>query len=88
GIMNMRNKKWADDYSPLDENGSAWVDHVYSKAYVRHLFVSQELLAMQIASIHNLAFYLWLVKEARKHIIDGDFRTWKADMVERVTRRL
>lgn len=88
GIMNMRNKKWADDYSPLDENGSAWVDHVYSKAYVRHLFVSQELLAMQIASIHNLAFYLWLVKEARKHIIDGDFKTWKTDMVERVTRRL
>ena len=88
GIMNMRNKKWADDYSPLDESGSAWVDKVYSKAYVRHLFVSQELLAMQIASIHNLAFYLWLVKEARRHIVDGDFKTWKTDMVERVTRRL
>lgn len=69
GIMNMRNKKWADDYSPLDEGGAAWVDEVYSKAYVRHLFVSQELLAMQIASVHNLAFYLWLVKEARRHII-------------------
>lgn len=88
GIMNMRNKKWADDYSPLDEGGAAWVDEVYSKAYVRHLFISQELLAMQIASVHNLAFYLWLVKEARRHIIAGDFKTWKTDMVERVTRRL
>lgn len=88
GIMNMRNKKWADDYSPLDEGGAAWVDEVYSKAYVRHLFVSQELLAMQIASVHNLAFYLWLVREARKHIIEGDFKSWKTEMVERVTRRL
>lgn len=88
GIMNMRNKKWADDFSPLDEGGAAWVDEVYSKAYVRHLFISQELLAMQIASVHNLAFYLWLVKEARKHIIAGDFKAWKTDMVEKVTRRL
>ena len=88
GIMNMRNKKWADDYSPLDEGGAAWVDEVYSKAYVRHLFVSQELLGMQIASIHNLAFYLWLVKQAREHIIAGDFKSWKTEMVERVTRRL
>ncbi|MDE6336401.1 MAG: tRNA guanosine(34) transglycosylase Tgt [Muribaculaceae bacterium] len=88
GIMNMRNKKWADDYAPLDEGGAAWVDEVYSRAYVRHLFVSQELLAMQIASIHNLAFYLWLVKEARRHIVAGDFKSWKTEMVERVTRRL
>lgn len=88
GIMNMRNRKWADDYSELDPDGTAWVDHEYSKAYVRHLFVSQELLAMQIASIHNLAFYLQLVREARKHIIDGDFASWKKEMVERVTRRL
>lgn len=88
GIMNMRNKKWADDYSPLDEGGAAWVDEVYSKAYVRHLFISQELLAMQIASIHNLAFYLWLVSEARKHIIAGDFKSWKIEMVEKVTSRL
>lgn len=88
GIMNMRNKKWADDYAPLDEGGAAWVDEVYSKAYVRHLFVSQELLGMQIASIHNLAFYLWLVKEARCHIVAGDFKSWKNDMVEKVTRRL
>lgn len=88
GIMNMRNRKWADDFSELDSEGTAWVDHEYSKAYVRHLFVSQELLAMQIASVHNLAFYLNLVKEARRHIIAGDFATWKKDMVERVTRRL
>lgn len=88
GIMNMRNLKWADDFSELDEEGSAWVDHVYSKAYVRHLFVANELLAMQIASIHNLAFYLWLVGEARKHIIAGDFSPWKREMVSRLTQRL
>ena len=88
GIMNMRNKKWADDFSPIDEGGASIVDEVYSRAYLLHLFVSQELLAMQIASIHNLAFYLWLVKEARKHIIDGDFKAWKTQMVENVTRRL
>lgn len=88
GIMNMRNRKWADDYSELDPDGTAWVDHEYSKAYVRHLFVSQELLAMQIASIHNLAFYLKLVKDARAHILSGDFAEWKKEMVERVTRRL
>lgn len=88
GIMNMRNKKWEDDFSPLDEGGAAWVDEVYSRAYVRHLFISSELLAMQIASIHNLAFYLWLVGEARKHIIAGDFKAWKTEMVQRVTQRL
>lgn len=88
GIMNMRNKKWADDFTPLQEDGASVVDHVYSKAYVRHLFIANELLAMQIASIHNLAFYLWLMGEARKHIIDGDFKTWKTSMVEKVTRRL
>ncbi len=88
GIMNMRNRKWADDFSELDPEGTAWVDHEYSKAYVRHLFISQELLAMQIASIHNLAFYLNLVKEARKHIMEGDFHTWKKETLERVTSRL
>lgn len=88
GIMNMRNKKWADDFSPLQEDGASAVDRIYSKAYVRHLFIANELLAMQIASIHNLAFYLWLVGEARRHIIDGDFKTWKTSMVEKVTRRL
>lgn len=88
GTMNMRNKKWANDFSPIQEDGPSYVDSVYSKAYLRHLFISQELLAMQIASIHNLAFYLWLVQEARKHIIAGDFKIWKTEMVERVTRRL
>lgn len=88
GIMNMRNKKWANDFSPIQEDGPSYVDRVYSKAYLRHLFISQELLAMQIASIHNLAFYLWLVKEARRHILDGDFKSWKEEMVQRVTTRL
>ena len=88
GIMNMRNKKWENDFSPLQEDGPSYVDRFYSKAYVRHLFVSQEILAMQIASIHNLAFYLWLVGEARKHILAGDFKAWKDEMIERVTKRL
>lgn len=88
GIMNMKNKKWADDFSPIQEDGPSYMDRVYTKAYLRHLFVSQELLAMQIASIHNLAFYLWLVGEARKHILQGDFKTWKEEMLVRVTTRL
>lgn len=88
GIMNMRNKKWAEDFSPIQEDGPSYVDTAYSKAYLRHLFISQEILAMQIASIHNLAFYLWLVKEARKHIIAGDFKVWKDQMIVNVTRRL
>lgn len=88
GIMNMRNKKWADDFSPLQEDGPSYVDRFYTKAYVRHLFAAQEILGMQIASIHNLAFYLWLVGEARKHILAGNFKAWKDVMVERVTRRL
>lgn len=88
GIMNMRNKKWADDFSPLQEDGPSYVDRVYSKAYLRHLFIADEILAMQIASIHNLAFYLWLVDEARNHILAGDFKPWKREMVECVTRRL
>lgn len=88
GTMNMRNKKWADDFSPLCPEGTSYVDHVYSKAYVRHLFIADEILAMQIASIHNLAFYLWLVGEARRHIFAGDFHTWKTEMVEKLNRRL
>lgn len=88
GIMNMRNRKWADDFSPLQEDGPSYVDRAYSKAYVRHLFIADEILAMQIASIHNLAFYLWLTSEARKHIIEGDFKSWKTEMMEAVTRRL
>lgn len=88
GIMNMRNKKWANDFSPIEPGGASLVDERYSKAYLRHLFVVNEILALQIASIHNLAFYLWLVKEARKHIIAGDFSSWKKSMVENVTCRL
>ncbi|MCD8260321.1 MAG: tRNA guanosine(34) transglycosylase Tgt [Bacteroides sp.] len=88
GIMNMRNKKWEKDFSPIEEEGASVVDTLYSKAYLRHLFHAKELLAMQIASIHNLAFYLWLVKEARRHIIEGDFSSWKAQMVTRLTTRL
>lgn len=88
GIMNMRNVKWAKDFSPIDENGTSFVDTLYTKAYLRHLFVVKEILALQIASIHNLAFYLWLVEEARKHIITGDFTSWKREMIINVTRRL
>lgn len=88
GIMNMRNKKWESDFSPIDADGTSYVDSVYTKAYLRHLFIAQEILAMQIASIHNLAFYLWLVKEARAHIIAGDFKAWKDQMIINVTRRL
>lgn len=88
GIMNMRNKKWANDFDPIEADGEAEVDRIYSRAYLRHLFIAEELLALQIASIHNLAFYIWLVKEARKHIIAGDFSTWKPAMMERVTKRL
>ncbi|MBP6231068.1 MAG: tRNA guanosine(34) transglycosylase Tgt [Paludibacteraceae bacterium] len=88
GVINMRNKKWADDFSPIEADGASYVDIAYSKAYVRHLFVSNELLAMQIASVHNLAFYLWLVKEARKQIIAGTFSTWKQGMIQRVSQRL
>lgn len=88
GIINLKNKKWAEDYSPLDAGGPSIVDEEYSRAYVRHLFVSHEILAMQIASIHNLAFYLWLVKEARRHIEAGTFKSWKEEMIVNVTRRL
>jgi queuine tRNA-ribosyltransferase len=88
GIINMRNEKWKNDFSPLDPNGTSYVDTFYSKAYVRHLIVSKELLGMQILSIHNLAFYLWLVKEARSHIFAGDFSLWKSKMVEKLARRL
>ena len=88
GIMNMRNKKWADDFSPIQEDGPSYVDRAYSKAYLRHLFIANELLALQIASIHNLAFYLWLTREARAHVLAGDFKSWKEAMVPRLTRRL
>lgn len=88
GTINLRNKKWETDFSPLDEEGTSYVDHTYTKAYVHHLFKAQELLAMQIASIHNLAFYLWLVGEARKHIIAGDFCMWKGKIIDELGRRI
>ena len=88
GVMNMRNKKWEMDFSPIDIEGDSYVDTAYSKAYLHHLFKAKELLAMQIASIHNLAFYLYLVGEARKHIIGGDFSIWKSKMIEKLGQRL
>ncbi|GHV45352.1 queuine tRNA-ribosyltransferase [Bacteroidia bacterium] len=88
GIINLRNEKWKNDFSPLDQNGVSFVDTAYSKAYVRHLFHAKELLAMQIASIHNLAFYLWLAGQARTHILAGDFSAWKRTIVEKVAKRL
>jgi queuine tRNA-ribosyltransferase len=88
GTMNMRNKKWADDFSPIDADANSFVDTHYSRAYLHHLFKADEILGLQIASIHNLAFYLWLVKEARKHIIEGDFTTWKKGMVNQLANRL
>ena len=88
GIMNMRNAKWADDFSELDPSGSSFVDHSYTRAYVRHLFVAGEMFAAQIASEHNLAFYLDLVREARKHIEAGDFAAWKDVAVKRISQRL
>lgn len=88
GIINIRNQKWSDDLSPIDPMGHTFVDTVYSKAYLRHLTVAGEMMAAQIASLHNLGFYLWLVGEARKHIQEGDFAEWKPRMVEKVGRRL
>ena len=88
GIMNMRNKKWENDFSPIDPEGTASVDTFYSRAYLHHLFKAQELLALEIASIHNLAFYLSLVAQARNHIISGDFASWKSSMLKKVTERL
>jgi queuine tRNA-ribosyltransferase len=88
GIINIKNKKWEDDFSPIDPNGKSFVDSQYSKAYLRHLFVTQEYLGRQIASIHNLAFYLWLVTEARQQIIAGTFADWKIKMVKKVQQRL
>lgn len=88
GTINIKNKKWENDFSATDEMGHTFVDTMYSKAYLKHLFAANEMLGKQIASIHNLGFYLWLVREARKHIIDGDFREWKEKMVKQMDKRL
>jgi queuine tRNA-ribosyltransferase len=88
GIINIKNQKWKSDFSPVDESGTSYVDAIYSKAYLRHLIISKEYLGMQIATIHNLAFYLALVKEAREHILAGDFVTWKNKMIPQLQTRL
>jgi len=88
GSINIKNKKWENDFSAIDAMGITYVDTLYSKAYLRHLFASKELLGKQIASIHNLGFYLWLTREARKHIISGDFAVWKDKMVKQMNKRL
>ena len=88
GVINIKNKKWEFDYNCIDENGTTWVDNAYSKSYLRHLFNVNEMLGRQIASIHNLGFYCSLLKDARKHIIDGDFLNWKNIMVKQLTNRL
>ncbi|GIM56424.1 queuine tRNA-ribosyltransferase [Capnocytophaga canimorsus] len=88
GIINIKNKKWEDDFSPIDPDGHTYVDTYYTKAYLRHLFAANEFLGKQIASIHNLGFYLWLVREARKHILAGDFAFWKEKMVKQLGQRL
>ncbi|MFA9190113.1 tRNA guanosine(34) transglycosylase Tgt [Flavobacterium sp. FZUC8N2.13] len=88
GTINIKNKKWEDDFSPIDEMAITFVDTEYSKAYLRHLFAANEYLGKQIATIHNLGFYMWLVREARKHILAGDFRPWKEMMVKNMNQRL
>ena len=88
GTINIKNKKWEEDFSPIDDMAITWVDTLYSKAYLRHLFAAKEMLGKQIASIHNLGFYVWLTREARKHILAGDFREWKDKMVKQMDKRL
>ena len=88
GVMNMRNAKWTRDFTPIDPDGASFADRTYTKAYLHHLFIAGEMFAAMIASEHNLAFYLWLVREARAHIEAGDFAAWKADTLARVTRRI
>jgi queuine tRNA-ribosyltransferase len=88
GVINIRNKKWALDFSPIDPGLPSEISQYYSKAYLRHLFVAGELLALQLASIQNLAFYLWLVQEARMHIVAGDFSGWKKATVGIIKQRL
>ena len=88
GIINIRNEKWKDDFSPVDPNMPGYVDNFYSKAYLRHLIISKEILGAQIASIHNLSFYLWLVQEARRNIIEGTFSAWSDKMIKKVANRL
>jgi queuine tRNA-ribosyltransferase len=88
GTINIKNQKWKNDFSAIDSNGTSYVDNKYSKAYLRHLFSNNELLAKQIATLHNIRFYLWLMEESRKHIQVGDFTKWKNQMVKKLDKRL
>ena len=88
GVINIKNKKWECDFSTIDPAGLSFADTDYSKAYLRHLIKADEILGLQICSIHNLSFYLWLVREARQHILAGDFAEWKTRTIKKVTRRL
>jgi queuine tRNA-ribosyltransferase len=88
GVVNIRNQKWANVFEPIDPNGSSCVDATYSKAYLRHLFIASEMLGAQIASLHNLAFYLWLMKQAREQITAGTYTSWKTQMVMKLQNRL
>ena len=88
GTINIKNKKWQNDFSPLDSFGYSYVDHDYTKAYVRHLFSVNEMLGKQIVSVHNLSFYLWLIREARKHILEGSYYSWKEKMVKNMQQRI
>jgi len=88
GIINIKNEKWKEDFSPLEEDGEIFVDHKYSKAFLRHMFVSREILSSMIASMHNLAFYMWLMKETRKQILADTFLSWKETMVIKLMQRL
>jgi queuine tRNA-ribosyltransferase len=88
GVINIKNEKWKDDFSPVDPAGNTFVDTQYSRAYLRHLVISKEMLGAQIATIHNLGFYLWLMKEIREHISDGSFKNWKEQMIKKLSERL
>lgn len=88
GIINIRNEKWKSDFSPIDEHIEGYANNFYSKAYLRHLVISKEILGAQIASLNNLSFYLWLIRESRKRIIEGSFSDWKDDMVKIISRKL
>jgi queuine tRNA-ribosyltransferase len=88
GIINIKNARWREDFNAIDEKLDCYLSNNHSKAYLHHLFRTKELLGLQIASVHNLCFYTWLVKEARKHIVEGDFSVWKSDMVIKLNNRL
>lgn len=88
GIINIKNERWKYDFSPVDEDGHVYADTQYSKAYLRHLIISKEILGPMIATVHNLGFYVWLVAEARRHIIEGDFAEWRDMMLPKITHRI